>query len=152
MKKIQWAGVPLMAVVILLAGCNQAEDQSEQSNPSMENAEIEEDEQTQADSQENDELVSKAETFINQLSEGKYEEATEDFDETMAEQLGATELEELWETLQDQLGDFIDYEYHSTEEAEGYQVVLLTGIFNEADVAFQVTFDDNQQIAGFYVQ
>ncbi len=91
-------------------------------------------------------------TFIDELNEGNYEEATGNFDETMNEQVGAADLKEIWTDLNSQLGDFIDQEYNKTEEADGYQVVFITGTFNDADVTFQVTFDENEQIAGFFVQ
>lgn len=154
MRKLQWIGLSMLAVMALLSGCNQAEEQEELADENREEEQVEEEteEQSSAEGEENELLISMAETFINQLNEGKYEEATENFDGTMSELLAAKDLEELWVGLNSQIGDFIDQEYASTEEADGHQVVLITGTFNDADVMFQVTFNKNEEIAGFYVQ
>lgn len=121
MKKIIWI---IGLSLLVLAGCNQAKDEA---------------------------IVEHAETFINQLSTGDYEAATQNLDMTMAEQLTADDLEEMWLSLTEQLGEFIDQEYSGMEEAEGHQVVLITGIFNNVDVTFQVAFNEDEEIAGFYV-
>lgn len=158
MKKFKWIAFAMLAAAVLLAGCNQAEEQEEPADDNadeeqpVEQAEEEAEEQFSAEDEENEQLISMAETFIDQLNEGKYEEATKNFDETMSELLAAEDLEELWVSLNSQIGEFLDQEYTTTEEADGHQVVLITGVFNDADVMFQVTFDENEQIAGFYVQ
>lgn len=124
MKKLVGMSVLIVLSLLVLAGCNQGEDEA---------------------------IVGHAETFINQLSSGDYEAATENLDMTMAEQLTADDLEEMWLSLTEQLGEFIDQEYNRIEEVEEHRVVLITGIFNNIDVTFQVTFNDEEEIAGFYV-
>ncbi|MBN6206611.1 DUF3887 domain-containing protein [Ralstonia pickettii] len=154
MKRLQWIGLVMAAALVLLAGCNQDEE------PADQGTEEQRDEQTASDAedgaagenQEDEAQIDMAKGFIDQLNEGNYEEATENFDDTMNEQVTAADLEEIWTGLNSQLGDFIDQDYDRTEEADGYQVVLITGTFNDADVTFQVTFDENGQIAGFFVQ
>lgn len=121
MKKLLWI---IALLLIVLMGCSQPEDEP---------------------------IVGHAETFINQLSSGDYEAATQNLDMTMAEQLTADDLEEMWVSLTDQLGEFIDQEYSGMEEVEEHQVVLITGIFNNVDVTFQVAFNEEEEIAGFYV-
>ncbi|WP_208588572.1 DUF3887 domain-containing protein [Gracilibacillus suaedae] len=151
MKKIQSIVGVMIAGLILLAGCNQSEESEEE--PLKQNQEEQEgEEQSATESNENNQIIGMAETFIDQLNEGKFDEATANFDETMAEQLTADKLEGIWNDLHNQLGDFIDQEFHTIEEVDGYQVVLIAGIFNDDDVTFQVTFNENQQIAGFYIQ
>ncbi|WP_405098715.1 DUF3887 domain-containing protein [Oceanobacillus sp. FSL H7-0719] len=154
MKRFQWIGLLLAAVLVLLAGCTQEEDSADGGAAEQENTEVETDtkDEAVADSQGNEEQMEMAKTFIEQLNEGKFEGATEKFDETMNEQVTAADLEGIWKDLNSQIGNFIEQEFNKVEEADGYQVVLITGIFNDADVTFQVTFDENQQIAGFYVQ
>lgn len=154
MKRFQWIGLLLAAVLVLLAGCTQGEDPADGGAAEQDNNEVETDTEDEAvaDSQGNEEQMEMAKTFIEQLNEGKFEGATEKFDETMNEQVTAVDLEGIWKDLNSQIGNFIEQEFNKVEEADGYQVVFITGIFNDADVTFQVTFDENQQIAGFYVQ
>lgn len=99
-----------------------------------------------------DVLKRHAEDYIQELADGEYEKAVERFDVTMASQIGSTELQDLWETLESQAGTFIDQEYHGTQPVEEYQVVIINGLFEGADVVFTVTFDKDYQIAGFYIQ
>ncbi|MRI67532.1 DUF3887 domain-containing protein [Gracilibacillus thailandensis] len=150
MKKLQSIIAVMIAGLILLAGCNQSNESEEE--PLDQNQEGQDEEQSATESNENDQIIGMAETFIDQLNEGKFDEATENFDETMAEQLTADKIEGIWNDLHNQLGDFIDQEFNTVEEVDGYQVVLITGIFNDDEVTFQVTFNENQQIAGFYIQ
>src|SRR5699024_274477 len=124
MKKCLALGLLILIGVLFLSGC-QAEEQADEN----------EGEQASTDSQENAQIVGIAETFIDQLSEGKYEKATEHFDETMSQEMSVAGLEEVWLKLQQQVGDYIDKEYQSIEEAEGYQVVVMAGIFNDTDVS-----------------
>lgn len=143
MKQFKWMIFMMLAVCVLLAACNQTEEQEEP---------VDENQAEEENNTEDEQIITIAETFISQLAEGNYEEATENFDETMSAQLTATELEEIWSSLTEQVGDFIAQEYNTTEEVDEGQVVLITGVFNEADVTFQITVDPDQQIAGFYVQ
>lgn len=136
------------AAFVLLAGCNDAE---EPIVPAEDDAAQTED-LAEVEVVADEEVIRIAENFIEQLTQGQYEEATEKFDETMKEQLTAAELEQLWESLNEQLGEFIDHEYNQTEIVNDYQVVLIDGVFNDADARFQVTIDANKEIAGFYIQ
>ncbi|WP_339226759.1 DUF3887 domain-containing protein [Oceanobacillus sp. FSL K6-2867] len=104
---------------------------------------------TDADSEGN---IALAEEFIEQLANEEFEAATAHFNDMMAVQLTPVALDELWVSLQDQLGGFIDQQYSSTEEVDDHQVVLIDGLFESADVVFSLAFDNNNQIAGFYIQ
>lgn len=113
---------------IMLVSCNQTDEPSE-------------------------EVIQKAEMYIHLLAEGKFEEAVEYFDETMKAELPPEALEEIWESLLEQVGDFIDQEFDSTKQTgDGYQLVLIDGLFEATDVTFTVTFDENEQIAGFFMK
>lgn len=150
MKKLSKTIVLFIVAILFLAACSgeTEEETSEAEQNETEQTEVEVEDESQAD----EEVIQLAESFVEKVHEGKYEEATEMFDDTMREQLGTEELEELWESLEEQLGEFIDYEYYRTETVEGYEVILINGVFNDADTTFQVTVDDNQKIAGFYIQ
>ncbi|MHA6252797.1 DUF3887 domain-containing protein [Oceanobacillus sp. CAU 1775] len=145
MKKMNIFILLIISSFLILAGCNQTDETSED----VDETTIEE--SSGEETAENEEIIQLAEAFIEQLNAGEYQEATAKFDETMSEQFSASELEETWISLNEQLGGFIDKEFNRVEEVEEYDVILITGIFNDADVTFQISFDDEQQIAGFYV-
>ena len=149
MKKLQVVSFLLIVAILFLAGCSGGEDTEEPAG-SPEGTESEEQTEGEDENGANEETVDVAEEFINQLSDGQFEEATENLDETMAEQVGAEELQEIWGSLEEQLGDFIAFEYNETEEVEDYEVILIKGVFNDADITFQVTVNENMEIAGFY--
>ncbi|WP_419865748.1 DUF3887 domain-containing protein [Bacillus dakarensis] len=46
----------------------------------------------------------------------------------------------------------MDQEYTSTQESDGYQVFQLSGLYKNQDVIFTVTVDEDNQIAGFFIQ
>lgn len=139
-------------VTFVLVACA---DESSDDNPedtAEESEETAENESEAPDDSPDEELVTLADEFINNITTGEYEAASQQLNETMKEELTPEALDEMWVTVQDQVGEYISHEYNSTQEAEGYQVILLDGLFENSDVVFQVTFDENQQIAGFYIQ
>src|SRR5690625_195916 len=94
-----------------------------------------------------------AETFITQLDEGEYEEAFKNFDETMKAEITPEGLEEIWETLVGQIGQFIDQEFDSIKKTDSaHNTVFIKGLFEADEVTFIITFNKDEQIAGFYVQ
>lgn len=144
MKRVVKGMLLLLVAVLLFAGCSQGEEEAEQDKGTSNG-------QTTEEQGEDEEVIAVAENFMDQLSKGLYEEATEPFDETMTEQLGSEELEELWKSVQDQLGEIIDYEFQQIDESDGYQAVFFDVVFNDNDATIQVTLDENQQIAGFFI-
>ncbi|MCK0471013.1 DUF3887 domain-containing protein [Halalkalibacter sp. APA_J-10(15)] len=92
-----------------------------------------------------------AESFIQQLADGSYNEAAEQFDETMSEAISEAELAQTWEEIELQLGAYIDHRYQSTEEAEGYSIVILEGLFEGQDVIISVSINEHEEISGFYI-
>lgn len=155
MKRLSVMLFVWIGAVLFLAGCTDEEEPIQQA-PDEENGQEEAaenmDDGVTDESQADEEVIGLAESFIEDLSQGEYSQAAEKFDTTMSEQVGENELEELWGSLEEQLGGFIDYEYHRTETVDGYQVVMINGVFNDADATFQVTVDENHEIAGFYIQ
>ncbi|WP_163579753.1 DUF3887 domain-containing protein [Gracilibacillus saliphilus] len=135
-------------IIFALVACTGDSDKelSEDTAEEAKNEEMSEQENPQSEK-----IIGIADSFIEDIATGEYEAAGEHFDDTMKEELTPDALEDLWRTLQDQVGTYIDHEYSSTQEADGYQVVLLDGLFESSDVVFQVTFDDNQKIAGFFI-
>ncbi|MCQ6276889.1 DUF3887 domain-containing protein [Bacillus sp. V3B] len=136
MRKYGLHLVVILFMTLFIVGCNQDEKEPE----------------LVVEDHESGENVTLAEEFIVMLNEGQFEEATGYFDETMTAELRPAALEEIWNTTQEQVGKFIDQEYGSIQETEGYQVVFIKGLFEKQDVVFTVTFDENQKIAGFFIQ
>lgn len=145
MGKLKYLGLITLGVLVLLTGCTESEEPFED-DPSQELPE-----QVTSDIVENQEIIKMAEEFINQLNEGDYDRATENFDGGMNDAIDAEGLEQLWLELENELGNFISQEFDSTSESEGYQIVFITGIFNDRDITFQVVFNENNEISGFFL-
>lgn len=92
-----------------------------------------------------------AEELIMFVSEGNYKQATQYFNSTMKEELPAEEIENVWNSLEDQLGKFVKQEYDRTESKDDYDIIFINGKFEKGDVVFQVTIDQDEKIAGFYI-
>jgi protein involved in sex pheromone biosynthesis len=146
MKRIM---ILLLAAILFLTACNTEEEEATEDNAGDDEAQTEE--AVQNESGADEEIVAVAEEFIGNLSEGEYEEAAGITDETFEEQADAGQLQDIWQSLENQLGKFVDYEYNKTEVVDEYDVVLINGVFNDADVTFQVTVSENQKVAGFYI-
>lgn len=133
-----------------MAGCGQADEQEKNQTNDQSNEQLEEE---YGELDDTEEMIEKAESYISLLAEGEYEEVVKYFDETMKAELTPDALEEIWETLLEQAGNFIDQEFDSTEQVDdGYQLVFINGLFEATDVTFTITFDEDGQIAGFFMK
>lgn len=156
MKKLLF----ILLALFVLVGCSHDEHEPAETDNEAEQVDDEvSNEENGADSSEQDgadadseQVIALAEEFIGQLANEEFEAATQHFNEMMEAQLTTVALDELWVALQDQLGAFIDQEHNSIEEVDDHQVVLIDGLFEGSDVVFSVAFDNNNQIAGFYIQ
>lgn len=95
-----------------------------------------------------------AELFLNHLAEDEYEEAYGQLDETMEDEIGASDLEELWTALNQQLGDHIEFEYQNIEEGtdDDFDIVFIDSHHEKEDVTFRVTINEDQEVAGFFLE
>lgn len=89
-----------------------------------------------------------AEEFISLLASGQFEEASQLGDASIK----ADDLKHTWESLEKQIGDMIEQEHSTTTVVNGLDVVMIIGRFNDTDVMFNISFNEDQQIVGFYVQ
>lgn len=89
-----------------------------------------------------------AEEFISLLASGQFEEASQLGDASIK----ADDLKHTWESLEKQIGDMIEQEHSTTTVVNGLDVVMIIGRFNNTDVMFNISFNEDQQIVGFYVQ
>ena len=144
MKKIILIGILILLFMVFLTACTQTEEAKEEEEkpgkPEVEN-----------DVADYDEIVDLAEEFLNHLSSGEFEEARENFDQIMLDSLSEADLESLWVGLEDEFGSYFGHEFDSTAEADGYDLVYIRGNFNDRDVTFQIAFNENNEISGFYV-
>ncbi|MFA9556331.1 DUF3887 domain-containing protein [Evansella sp. AB-rgal1] len=130
-------GLYSLMMVLFLAACNNGNDDGTNNAEESLNKEAK--------------RVELAENFISLITEGDFEAATEHFDETMSDELPPEVLEELWESFQNQFGSFLEQKYLRTEATENYQVVFIQGLFEGTEAEFSITFDEELQIAGFFV-
>lgn len=89
-----------------------------------------------------------AEEFITLLASSQFEEASQLGDASIK----ADDLKHTWESLEKQIGDMIEQEHSTTTVVNGLDVVMIIGRFNNTDVMFNISFNEDQQIVGFYVQ
>lgn len=89
-----------------------------------------------------------AEEFISLLASSQFEEASQLGDASIK----ADDLKHTWESLEKQIGDMIEQEHSTTTVVNGLDVVMIIGRFNNTDVMFNISFNEDQQIVGFYVQ
>ncbi|SEN71841.1 Protein of unknown function [Amphibacillus marinus] len=97
------------------------------------------------------EVIERAEGFINSLNEGSYEDAAAQLNDEMADALTPAILAELWQQLTVEFGDFKGHSFEETTEDQGHTIVFLAGEFERTSIRFQLTFDQDQQIAGFFI-
>lgn len=93
-----------------------------------------------------------AEDFINKLSQGEFKEAAEYFNDNMKKELSPSQLENAWEILMEKGGRFIEQRYREVVEFDFHRVILITGVFEKADVEFRITFNEDEEIAGLYIK
>ncbi|MBM7541625.1 DUF3887 domain-containing protein [Amphibacillus cookii] len=99
----------------------------------------------------NDEIINIAKNFIEALNNETYHEARNDLDTTMQEVLPVETLEELWTELTASVGDFIEIKDSKMTTDGDYRIIYLDGMFENDVVRFQLAFDQQDQIAGFYI-
>jgi len=95
-----------------------------------------------------------AEVFLDHLAEEAYDDAYDLLDETMENEIDPSDLEELWTALNQQLGDHIEFEYQHIEEGtdDDFDIVIIDSHHEKEDVTFRVTINEDQEVAGFFLE
>lgn len=120
--------ISMICVMLLLAGCgNKVDDAVAQT------------------------YISKAEKIVQHINNSEFEQITEQFDETMKANLTAEQLSEITPILTAS-GEFKSIKKQSVEEKDGYKVVVLVAEYSKENRIFTITYNDSEQIAGFFVQ
>ncbi len=132
-KRIFLIMISAFAVLTILAACQDESTEEESADATAEET---------------------AEVFLNHLAEDEYEEACDLLDETMEDEIAASDLEELWTALNQQFGDHIEFEYQNTEEGtdDDFDLVFIDSHHEKEDITFRVTINENQEVAGFFLE
>ena len=102
--------------------------------------------------QQTDQAIEIASTFVDHLHKGEYAEATQLFDQKFQEELSEEELAEAWQQITEQFGAYIEHEYKEIKSLAQYQVIVLESTFAENNILFEISFDENNKIAGFSIR
>lgn len=102
--------------------------------------------------QQTDQAIEIASTFVDHLHKGEYAEATQLFDQKFQEELSEDELAEAWHQITEQFGAYIGHEYKEIKSLAQYQVIVIEATFPENNVFFEISFDENNKIAGFSIR
>lgn len=105
----------------------------------------------QADEQTTKTYVKKAEEIVALLNHGEFEAITEQFDATMAANVTAVQLAEITPVLE-QSGAFEQIEKQSVEEKDAHKIVVLVAKHMNDKRIYTVTFNEQDQVAGLFVQ
>ncbi len=108
-----------------------------------------------ADSFDESAVIEKGKEFVTMLNEDDYEACAEWFSDTMKEEADAEDLHKI---VQDKIGDpgafesFTDISASGTsQDGKDYAIcVVLAKYENKEKVQYNVTFDTDMKIAGFY--
>lgn len=96
--------------------------------------------------------TSKAEEAILLLNDEKFEELYENFDEQMSTVLTVEEMNANVAPVIEESGEFQSFDQSSVEMKEGYYIVTITGNYSNVNRVYTITFDQEEKIAGLYVQ
>ncbi|HEY0308047.1 MAG TPA: alpha/beta fold hydrolase [Acidobacteriaceae bacterium] len=96
-------------------------------------------------------LEALARTLTQKLAAREYASVETYFDETMSSGLPADKLGVTWESLIGQAGVFQSIDGTSTQEIQGYQIVLVTAKFQKTTLNLKWVFDAKSQVVGFFI-
>lgn len=89
--------------------------------------------------------------LLDRLDAGEYESARELFDDAMSNALSAAQLGQVWESLPAQIGEFRGRGELRHMTTGAYETVIIPLTYGDTVLDANVTFDDQQRIAGFQV-
>lgn len=152
MKKFIWV---LCIGLFTLAACNDDDDTVILSSDEEEEEQTNEETAPADQNQDEDipsEVTEAADSFLSSFVNEEFEAAAENFNAEVSAELGPAELQQLWQQLEEQYGDFIDYEYQQSQQVNGFYVQSYAGLFSGEEITFEVTVDQADHIAGFYLK
>jgi fermentation-respiration switch protein FrsA (DUF1100 family) len=93
-----------------------------------------------------------AQAVIDNLIAGNYEAATANFTDEMLAGLPPAKLQQVWESVIDQVGPYQQQVAVSSQQVEGYTVVVITLQFERALLDAQLSISTDGQVGGFYIR
>lgn len=95
--------------------------------------------------------INEAEEIILLVNEGKYGEVTDAFADELKAELTEDELREI-EPVMNESGDFEAFDKSSVEKDDGYYTVVISGKYTEDDRIFTISFNEDEELVGFFVK
>lgn len=95
--------------------------------------------------------ITKAEDIVSLLNDANYEEVHAMFDEEMKVGLPVEAMVELTPVIE-QSGDFEKTNKSSVEEKDNHYIVVLAANYSEENRVFTVSFNDQDEVAGLWIQ
>lgn len=95
--------------------------------------------------------ISKAEEIVQWMNDSEFEKIVAQFDEKMAANLTANQLAEVVPLLTAS-GQFEKIEKQSVEEKDGKKTVVLVAKHSEENRIYTITYDEEDKIAGLFIQ
>lgn len=98
-----------------------------------------------------DKYITTAEEIVLLLNDANYEDVHAMFDEQMKLGLPEEAMVELTPIIE-QSGDFEEINKSSVEEKDGYYIVVLVANYSEENRVFTISFNDQDEVAGLFIQ
>lgn len=98
-----------------------------------------------------EQYISQSEEIVDLLNNADYEEVHAKFDDNMKTLLPVEDMNEFTPIIQDS-GSFKEIDKASVEEDDGYYVTVLVAKYSEDNRVFTITFDEDDKIAGLFIQ
>jgi hypothetical protein len=95
--------------------------------------------------------VEAARSLVKLMVEGRFEAIADRFNQQMKEALPSKKLADTWKPLSEQLGAFEQEVRTQQGQEAGFDVVLVTCRFRNAEVNVRVAFDPSGRVSGFSI-
>jgi dienelactone hydrolase len=94
--------------------------------------------------------ISKAKAFVDLLAKKDFTAAETFFADEVKAKLPAVKLEEVWNSLVAQVGNFKRQTDVKTEKVKDFEVVVIVGEFEKANLDISLTIDKNGKVGGLF--
>lgn len=99
----------------------------------------------------NEELEEKSLEIIQNLKNGKVDVIYSEFDDNMKSQITVDQVSMIWTQLISAFGDYKGIKTQNTIPSGNFSIVTTKLIFENSYANFKLTFDDSNQISGFFI-
>ena len=128
MKKWKFIVCSMLAVVLLAACGNKVDEETE------------------------GKYIDKAVEVVHFINAGEFDKVIEHLNENMKAKLTAEQLAEMITPVLEESGSFKGIKKQSVQEKDGIIVIVLVGEYSEEDRIYTVSYDEEERIAGLFVQ